>query len=122
MTTMEQTDIDKIEKIIRDRKYAHKYFAQRSRTYNAFGQMAQAAFADGEVDRKTKELMAAAISIVIDCESCMEWHIGEALRLGATEGQIIEAIDVATEMGGGPATVAARFALKILEYYGQKVR
>jgi len=50
----------------------------------------------------------------------MEWHIGEARRLGASEQQIIETIDVAIEMRGGPATVAARFALKVLEYYKLK--
>ena len=115
---MEQADIDKIEKIIRDRKHAHKFFSQRSKAYAAFVHLQNAAFAEGELDKKTKELMAAGISVVINCESCMEWHIGEALRLGASERQIIETIDVATEMGGGPATVAARFALKVLEYYG----
>ncbi|MFW9784966.1 MAG: carboxymuconolactone decarboxylase family protein, partial [Candidatus Heimdallarchaeota archaeon] len=57
------------------------------------------------------------ISVVINCESCMEWHIAEALKSGATEDQIIEAIEVAIEMGGGPATVTSRFALKVLEYY-----
>ena len=32
----------------------------------------------------------------------------------------VEAIEVGIEMGGGPATVSSRFALKVLEYYGQK--
>jgi alkylhydroperoxidase/carboxymuconolactone decarboxylase family protein YurZ len=47
----------------------------------------------------------------------MEWHIKEALRTGASTDQIIEAIEVGIEMGGGPATVSSRFALKALEYY-----
>lgn len=119
---MEQTDIEKIEKIIHDRKYFHKYLSQRSETYRAFEKMAQAAFSEGELDRRTKELMAVAISAVIDCEACMEWHIGEALRLGASDGQIIEALDVATEMGGGPVTVAARFGLTVVEYYRKKAQ
>jgi hypothetical protein len=42
-----------------------------------------------------------------------------ALRSGASEKQIIEAIEVGIEMGGGPATVSARFAMKVLEYYRQ---
>ena len=54
---------------------------------------------------------------MINCESCIEWHIKEALKNGATEQQIIEAIEVGIEMGGGPATVSSRFALKVLEYY-----
>ena len=34
-----------------------------------------------------------------------------------TQEQIIEAIGVGIEMGGGPATVSSRFAMKVLEYY-----
>ncbi len=47
----------------------------------------------------------------------MESHIREALSAGATEKQVVEMIEVCIETGGGPATVAARFALKVLEYY-----
>lgn len=114
---MEASDIEKIEKIILDRKAAHRFLSERSKAYGAFANFVKIAFSDGELDRKTKELMAVGISVVINCESCMEWHIGEARRLGASEQQIIEVIDVAAEMGGGPATVAARFALKVMEYY-----
>ncbi len=31
----------------------------------------------------------------------------------------IEALEVAIEMGGGPATISSRFALKVLEYYNK---
>ena len=43
--------------------------------------------------------------------------INEALKSGASKNQILETIEVAIEMGGGPATVSTRFALKVLEYY-----
>jgi len=117
---MDSRDEEKIEKIISDRKDAHRFLLDRSKAYGAFSNFVKIAFSDGEVDRKTKELIAAGISVAINCESCMEWHIGEARRLGASEQQIIETIDVAAEMGGGPATVAARFALKVMEYYTLK--
>ena len=47
----------------------------------------------------------------------MEWHIKQALDGGATEGEIIEAIEVGIEMSGGPGTVAARVAMNVLTYY-----
>jgi alkylhydroperoxidase/carboxymuconolactone decarboxylase family protein YurZ len=47
----------------------------------------------------------------------MEWHIKQALNDGALQEEIIEAIEVGIEMSGGPGTVAARFALSVLEYY-----
>ena len=47
----------------------------------------------------------------------MEWHIKQALDDGADSGEIIEAIEVAIELSGGPGTVSARFAMNVLEYY-----
>ena len=65
-------------------------------------------------------MIALGISIVINCESCIEWHIKKALKSGASDRQILEAIEVGIEMGGGPATVSSRFALKVLDYYEKK--
>ena len=79
---MESSDIEKIDKMIRDRKEAHQFLFHRSKTYDAFVSLAKEAFSAGELDKKTKELMAVGISIVINCEPCMEWHIHEALKAG----------------------------------------
>lgn len=53
--------------------------------------------------------------MVINCESCMQWHVEQAAQKGATEQEIMEAIEVGIEMGGGPATAHARLALEVLE-------
>jgi AhpD family alkylhydroperoxidase len=119
---MEAGDIERIEGMIRDRNEAHRFLFHRSKAYDAFVSLAGEAFSAGALDKKTKELMAVAVSVVIHCEPCMEWHIHEALKAGATEQEILEAMDVAFEMGGGPATVSARFGLKVLEYYRLKGR
>ena len=115
---MDERDIAAIEKIIRDRGHAHEtLIARGSKVYEAFLEMERAAYSDGALEKMLKELIAVGVSVVIDCESCMEWHIGQAMRAGASEEQVVEAIEVAIEMGGGPATVSSRFALKALEYH-----
>jgi AhpD family alkylhydroperoxidase len=115
---MDKKDEDKIKQIINERKQSHHTFVSKgSPVYKAFLEMEKAAYAEGALSRCTKELVASGISVVINCESCMEWHIREALKNGATEDQVLEAIEVGIEMGGGPATVSSRFALKVLEYY-----
>lgn len=130
---MEPADRERIEKIIRDRKAAHAALlagepasgepvagaAARGAagTWRAFLALEKAAFCGGALDRVSKELIALGISVVINCESCMEWHVHEALRAGASREQVLEALGVGIEMGGGPATVAVRFALKALEYH-----
>jgi AhpD family alkylhydroperoxidase len=114
---MKSTSRNKIESIINDRKKAHRYYHDRSQVYRSFVNMEQHAFEDGKLQKKYKELIAIGISIRINCESCVEWHIKQALDSGSSEEEIIEAIGVGIEMGGGPATVTARFALDVLEFY-----
>ncbi len=114
---MDQSDQKKIEKIIEDRKLADEYYKKRSKVYKAFIAMEQQTYTDGALAIKYKELIAIGISIHINCESCLEWHIKQALDNGASREQIIEALEVGIEMGGGPATVSSRFAMKVLEYY-----
>lgn len=109
----------KIDAIILERKRAHTFYNRNSPVYRAFTTMEQAAFGDGALPTAQKELIAIGISVHINCESCMEWHIKQALDAGASREQILEAIGVGIEMGGGPATVASRFAMHVLDYYAE---
>jgi AhpD family alkylhydroperoxidase len=109
-------DSEKLEELTRTRKWAHEMLMdRRSKVYGAFTQMEVAAFSDGILLRKTKELIAVGISVRIDCESCMQWHIEQAAKAGACFEEVLEAVEVGIEMGGGPATVSARFALQVME-------
>ena len=45
----------------------------------------------------------------------MQWHIEQAVTANATEAEVLEAGEGGIEMGGGPATVSARFALQVME-------
>lgn len=114
---MENLDKNKIEQIVKTRKQAHGYYSNKSKVYKSFVDMEQKTYIDGELTKKQKEFIAIGISVVINCESCMEWHIKQALDDGATESEIIEAIEVGIEMAGGPATASARFAMNVLAYY-----
>ncbi|MEN6425915.1 MAG: carboxymuconolactone decarboxylase family protein [Phycisphaerales bacterium] len=108
--------MNKIEEICRKRKHAHqKLLAMDSKVYRAFLDMEAAAYGDGALAKKHKELIAVGISVVTDCESCMQWHIDQAAKAGATRQEVLEAVEVGIEMGGGRATVSARFALEVME-------
>jgi len=73
--------------------------------YAGFGALSQAAFADGELPRKTKELIALAIGVVEGCDGCIASHGQAAVRAGATRQEAAEAIGVTFLMHGGPATI-----------------
>jgi len=106
----------KLEDMTRSRKQAHaKLLAAKSRVYQAFLEMERAAFADGALPRQQKELIAVGISVTTDCESCMQWHIEQAAAAGASEREVLEAVEVGIEMAGGPGTVSARFALEVMD-------
>lgn len=113
--------MSKLRALSTQRKKAHSRLLKLdSKVYKAFLDMEGAAFGDGALDKKTKELIAVGISVVINCESCMQWHIEQAAGAGADERQILEAIEVGIEMGGGPATAHARFALEVMDdVFGQ---
>jgi len=110
--------MDKFDEINRKRKEAHTQLMKLdSKVYKAFLEMEKVTFCNGALSKKNKELIATAIGIVTNCESCMQWHIEQAIKEGATIQEILEAVEVAIEMGIGPATVNARFALEVMDKY-----
>jgi AhpD family alkylhydroperoxidase len=114
--------MSKIEEITRKRKEAHStLLSLNSKVYKAFLEMEKAAFTDGSLSKKVKELIAVGISVVMNCESCMQWHIEQAAKAGASAQDVLEAVEVGIEMGGGPATVSARFALEVMKDEYQEV-
>jgi AhpD family alkylhydroperoxidase len=76
-------------------------------TYAGFAQLHRAAFADGALSPKVKELMAVSIAVVEQCEGCIASHTRGAVRHGATKEEFAEALGVAIQMSGGPGTVYA---------------
>ncbi|MEZ5093821.1 carboxymuconolactone decarboxylase family protein [Nocardioides sp.] len=85
--------------------------------YEGFAATHHAALADGELDTRTKELMALAISVVQQCDGCIASHARGAHRAGATAEQVAEAIGVSILMAGGPATVYGPRALAAFQEF-----
>jgi AhpD family alkylhydroperoxidase len=107
--------VEKLRELSRQRQAAHSTLKRmRSKVYAAFLDMEKATYADGALPKQTKELIAVGTSVVINCESCMQWHIEQAAKAGATQQEVLEAVEVGMEMGGGRATVSARFALDVM--------
>jgi AhpD family alkylhydroperoxidase len=83
-------------------------------TVKGFGQMGQAAKADGALSEKTNEFIALGIAIATRCDSCIGFHVRTLVRLGATRDEMSEALAMATYMGGGPSFA---YSAKALEAY-----
>ena len=63
---------------------------------------------------KQKELMALGIAIVLRCEGCIACHTKGAVDAGATKEEILETIEVAIVMGGGPSVVYSEKAYQAM--------
>lgn len=77
-----------------------------------FGAISRQATQAGSFSSAQKELMAVAIAVAKGCEDCILYHIDAAKKHGAQEASLIEALEVAVEMGGGPAIMYAAKALE----------
>jgi AhpD family alkylhydroperoxidase len=86
-------------------------------TVTAFGSLSKAAQTPGTLDKKTKELLALAISVATHCEGCVAYHARGAKRTGASRQEIAEALGVAIQMGGGPSMNYAADALRAFDQF-----
>lgn len=80
----------------------------------AWQNFSRTVFADGALDRKTKQLVAVAVAHVTQCPYCIKGHTEGALKDGASEAEIMEAIWVAAEMRSGGAYAHSLLALETM--------
>jgi AhpD family alkylhydroperoxidase len=75
--------------------------------WKGFVDFDKAAFAEGAIPVKYKELMALAVALTTQCPYCLEIHKGKALKAGATPEEISETAFVAAAMRAGAAVTHA---------------
>ena len=71
------------------------------------------------LDRKTKELIALALSVAARCDPCIGFHVQTLVKLGVTRQEIDETLGVSTYMGGGPSLMYAASAINAFEEFSR---
>lgn len=89
-------------------------------TMAGFAHLHKEATAAGTLSSKFKELISLGIAVAIRCDSCVAYHVHDALKAGATHAEIVETLGVAVMMGGGPATMYACEAFDALQQFEAK--
>ncbi len=87
---------------------------------NAFIEFVKQGEKDGVLSTKTKELISIALSVNSHCVFCISYHTKNAIMVGATKNEIMEAALVAGIMGGGPAVAYLRYVIDACEQFGAK--
>ena len=99
---------------------ATRELAQRRRelspeTEAAFQAFGQKVFADGALPTKMKQIIAVAVAHVTQCPYCIKGHTKAALRHGASQEELMEAIWVAAEMRAGGTYAHSVLAIEEME-------
>jgi AhpD family alkylhydroperoxidase len=92
-----------------------KLYALKPELMKAFLDVDAKVFADGALDKRTKELIAVACGHVTQCPYCIDAHVKGARKAGATDEQIAEAIFVAVGLRAGGALTHSCIAMEALE-------
>lgn len=83
-----------------------------------FAAISRQANSAGSFTPAQKELLAVALAVAKGCGDCILYHVDAARRHGAAEAELVEALEVAVEMGGGPALMYAAKALETFRALG----
>ncbi len=71
-------------------------------------------YLEGALPAKQKELMGLAVSAGLRCDDCINYHIIQSFRLGATRSEQEETLNVALVIGGSIVVPHLRRAYALL--------
>src|SRR5680860_2595 len=74
------------------------------------------AFAPGALDVKTKELLGLVASTVLRCDDCVRYHLETSYKEGITKEEVMEAMEIATLVGG---TIVIPHLRKAYEFWNE---
>ncbi|APF28084.1 hypothetical protein NPD7_2243 [Clostridium sporogenes] len=106
-----------IKKMKGYRKEYNIKLIQADEFFKEFGELDDKTYSAGAIDKKHKELMGLAISVVSRCNECICYHMEGCINAGASVDEIMEAIKIGVIGGGSITYPNARFALKVLEEF-----
>jgi AhpD family alkylhydroperoxidase len=65
-----------------------------------FFRLDSAAYEDGPLPGRTKELLGLVASMVLRCNDCIDYHLEQCVAAGFTRAEIEDAMNVALVVGG----------------------
>ncbi|HET6604300.1 MAG TPA: carboxymuconolactone decarboxylase family protein [Xanthomonadaceae bacterium] len=87
-----------------ENQVVRRFFALDTQTYR-----------EGALDVRTKELLGLVASMVLRCDDCIAYHIGQCRDAGVDRDQFFEAFSVALVVGGSIVIPHLRRAVDFLD-------
>jgi AhpD family alkylhydroperoxidase len=80
-----------------------------------FFRLDAAAYEDGALSGKTKELVGLVASTVLRCNDCIDYHLGQCVKAGYSDAELHDALNVALVVGGSIVIPHLRHAYETME-------
>ena len=81
-----------------------------------------AAYRDGALDGKTKELLGLVASAVLRCNDCIDYHLIQCVEAGFTDEELDDALNVALVVGGSIVIPHLRHAVETIDLIRERDR
>ncbi len=85
------------------------------RGVNRFFNLDSAAYRDGALDGRTKELLGLVASMVLRCNDCIDYHLIQCVQAGWNHEEILDSMNVALVVGGSIVIPHLRHAVETLD-------
>lgn len=82
---------------------------------NRFFNLDTAAYNDGALPGRTKELLGLVSSAVLRCNDCIDYHLIQCVEAGWSDEEITDALNVALVVGGSILIPHLRHAMETLD-------
>lgn len=83
--------------------------------FNRFFAIDAAAYDEGAISIKNKELMGLVGSMVLRCNDCIFYHLDRCVTEGASREELHEAMNIALVIGGSIVIPHLRYAFEVLD-------
>lgn len=80
-----------------------------------FFRLDSAAYEDGALDGKTKEMLGLVASAVLRCNDCIDYHLEQCVAAGWTDEELYDGLNVALVVGGSIVIPHLRHAVESID-------
>ena len=107
------------KKVAQTRKYRQdmnkKILNSNFKDFKKFFALDHAAYREGEIPVKYKEMMGLVASMVLRCNDCIFYHLDRCITEGVTRNELYEAMHIALIAGGSIVIPHLRYAFDVID-------
>ncbi|MBK9213330.1 MAG: carboxymuconolactone decarboxylase family protein [Saprospiraceae bacterium] len=97
-------------------KMNERLLAHDNKTLKRFFSLDGAAYEEGALPTKTKEMLGLVASMVLRCDDCIKYHLGKCHDQGVNRDEIYEIFAIANLVGG---SICIPHTRRALEYWDE---